>query len=84
MSAIGDGPMDISDERLEMQMAPPKAPPAAAGGGGAMAKKRMSVDPKDLAVPVLQGKLRIALGQKAKLPRKREDLLALYMVHCDA
>ena len=46
-------------------------------------KKRMSIDASQLALPVLQGKLRLVLGQKAKLPKNKKDLLALYMQHCE-
>jgi predicted nucleic acid-binding Zn-ribbon protein len=54
------------------------------GGDGTMKKKRRSsVDPKQLAVPALQAKLKALLGPKAKLPKKKADLLALYLEHAE-
>jgi hypothetical protein len=49
--------------------AAPKAPKA----------RRLSVDPKDMSVPALQSKLRQALGNDYKLPKKKPDMLKLYM-----
>ena len=58
---------------------------AAASGAPADAPKkpRMSIDASKLALPVLQGKLRLVLGANAKLPKKKADLLALYMDTCE-
>jgi len=67
----------------EMSLDDYEAARAEAKPAGAPPKKRMSVDAKDLSIPVLQGKLRLALGQSAKLPKKKPELLALYMRHCD-
>ena len=67
----------------EMSLDDYEAARAEAKPAGALPKKRMSVDAKDLSIPVLQGKLRLALGQSAKLPKKKPELLALYMRHCD-
>ena len=46
------------------------------------AKRRSSVEAKDMAVPVLQSKLRTLLGKDAKLPKKKAELLKLYTQHC--
>ena len=42
--------------------------------------RRSSVEPppSEMAVPVLQSRLRAKLGQSAKLPRKKAELIALY------
>ena len=42
--------------------------------------RRSSVEPppSEMAVPVLQTRLRAKLGQSAKLPRKKAELIALY------
>ena len=40
-------------------------------------------DPSKWAVPVLQSKLRSKLGPKAKLPKKKDELLRLYEEHFD-
>ena len=47
-------------------------------------KRRSSVGAHELAMPVLQARLRAALGAKYKLPKKKPDLLALYIAHCEA
>ena len=46
-------------------------------------KRRSSVGAHELSQPVLQSRLRAKLGPKAKLPKKKPDLLALYLKHCD-
>jgi hypothetical protein len=46
--------------------------------------RRSSVDASALAVPALQAKLKAILGPKAKLPRKKPELLALYLQHASA
>lgn len=43
--------------------------------------RRSSVDASQLAMPVLQARLKALLGPKAKLPKKKADLLALYIKH---
>ena len=43
--------------------------------------RRCSVSPTAMAVPVLMSKLRGKLGQGAKLPRKKDQLVALYNEH---
>jgi len=47
-------------------------------------KRRSSVGAHELAIPVLQARLRAVLGATAKLPKKKPDLLALYLKECDA
>ena len=42
-------------------------------------KRRSSVAPESLSVPALQAKLKSLLGPKEKLPKKKADLLALYI-----
>ena len=41
----------------------------------------MAFKRKAMAVPVLMSKLRGKLGQGAKLPRKKDQLVALYNEH---
>lgn len=50
---------------------------------GPVEKRRSSTTAHDLAVPVLQSRLKAALGPKYKLPKKKPDLLALYIEHCE-
>ena len=45
--------------------------------------RRSSVDASQLAQPVLQSRLKAILGPRAKLPRKKAELLALYIKHRD-
>lgn len=43
--------------------------------------RRLSLDPTTLSIPKLQSMLREKLGQKAKLPKKKDDLQALCRQH---
>ena len=79
--AMQEGPaeedvMMVDDEEVAVEV-----------GGAAAAepikKKRMSVDAAQLSIPVLQGKIKMALGPNAKLPKKKPDLLAMYLKHCE-
>ena len=49
-------------------------------------KRRSSVQPEQLAVPVLQAKLKLKLGNEYKkivgATKKKPELLALYMQYC--
>ena len=40
--------------------------------------KSPAEDPSKWSVPVLQSKLKTKLGQKAKLPKKKDELLRMY------
>mmetsp|Transcript_12137 Transcript_12137/g.30127 ORF Transcript_12137/g.30127 Transcript_12137/m.30127 type:complete len:748 (+) Transcript_12137:34-2277(+) len=51
---------------------------APAQGGGL---RRPSVDPKEFAIPKLMAMLRSHLGQAAKLPKKKDELLSLCYQH---
>ena len=79
--AMQEGPaeedvMMVDDEEVAVEV-----------GGAAAAepikKKRMSVDAAQLSIPVLQGKIKMALCPNAKLPKKKPDLLAMYLKHCE-
>jgi len=64
-----DGPAEGAEEEDDEELKP--AP-----------RRRSSVDPKDMSIPVLQAKLKKLMGNpNAKLPRKKADLLALYVKH---
>jgi len=43
--------------------------------------RRPSVDPKEFAIPKLMAMLRSHLGQAAKLPKKKDELLSLCYQH---
>ena len=70
----------------DLTLGPCSGLPVCGGGAAAaepMKKKRMSVDAAQLSIPVLQGKIKMALGPNAKLPKKKPDLLAMYLKHCE-
>ena len=52
------------------------------GGATSSSGRRSSIlDPSMLSVPVLQSKLRAVLGRDAKLPKKKNELIALALEH---
>jgi hypothetical protein len=67
--AAADEQMDTENDGNDAPL-----PPAAA----TVSSSKSPVDPSKLAVPVLQGKLRSKLGQKAALPKKKDELVKLY------
>jgi len=59
-----------------------EASPASQGGATSSSGRRSSIlDPSMLSVPVLQSKLRAVLGRDAKLPKKKNELIALALEH---
>ena len=78
--ASSSAPLDISDD-VAMDEAEADEQPEKAKGKAKPAR-RLSIDAEELSVPALQSKLRAALGNNAKLPRKKPELLALYKKTC--
>ena len=69
--------------------APPPPPPvqvasSSSSFAAAAAAAQSPVDPSKLSVPVLQSKLRSKLGNAAKLPKKKDELVKLFVQHCAA
>jgi len=80
--------IDVCEEE-EPPPPPPMEPPPAAVSTGEInfeprdkaheERRRSSTGAHELAIPVLQSRLRAKLGANAKLPKKKPDLLALYI-----
>lgn len=60
------------------------APSSSSSFAAAAAAVQSPVDPSKLSVPVLQSKLRSKLGNAAKLPKKKDELVKLFVQHCAA
>ncbi|EOD11037.1 hypothetical protein EMIHUDRAFT_470932 [Emiliania huxleyi CCMP1516] len=79
-SAVRTPSLDPVAEAPEAAEAAEAADPALASSSGT--NRRSSViPPSQLAVPVLQSKLRQKLGSGAKLPKKKQELINLAMQH---
>ena len=77
--AMQEGPAEedvmVDDEEVAVEVG--------GGCGRANQEEAMSVDAAQLSIPVLQGKIKMALGPNAKLPKKKPDLLAMCLKHCE-